>query len=206
MDNILRGLEDLSRHELVWLNTYLAGRLRALPPENEQQLHPLPKAMPNVSVTAPGTTCSEGLPAATVAPLPERIDALNHSLDPWDGTGAALQGWATHLQQAMVPIQGISNYDHKQGGLSLPSVPVASLHPGALVPVILLSSMLRGVLGRLLLLLAFLLVILSARTLAVTADVDRVMSESSMMTTRAMIVNNDFCTPKERLVPHGSPR
>ena len=83
MDNILRGLEDLSRNELVWLNTYLAGRLRALPPENEQPLHPLPKAMPNVSVTAPGTTCSEGLPAATVAPLPERIDALNYSLDPW---------------------------------------------------------------------------------------------------------------------------
>ena len=105
MDNILRGLEDLSRHELVWLNTYLAGRLRALPPENVQQLHPLPKAMPNVSA-APGTTCSEGLPAATVAPLPERIDALNHSLDPWERTGAAPQGWANHLQQAMVPIQG----------------------------------------------------------------------------------------------------
>ena len=60
MDNILRSLEDLSRTELVWLNTYLAGRLRALPPENEQQPHPLPKAMPHVSVTAPGTTCSEG--------------------------------------------------------------------------------------------------------------------------------------------------
>ena len=65
MDNILRSLEDLSRTELVWLNTYLAGRLRALPPENEQQPHPLPKAMPHVSITTPGTTCSEGLPAAT---------------------------------------------------------------------------------------------------------------------------------------------
>ena len=81
--------------------------------------------------------------------------------------------------------RGISNYDHKQGGLSQPSVPVASLHPGALVILILLRSMLPGVLGRLLHLLAFLLVILSARTLADTADVDRVMSESSMMTTRA---------------------
>ena len=59
MDNILRSLEDLSRTELVWLNTYLAGRLRALPPENEQQPHPWPKAMPHVSVTAPGTTCSD---------------------------------------------------------------------------------------------------------------------------------------------------
>ena len=104
MDNILRSLEDLSRTELVWLNTYLAGRLRALPPENEQQPHPLPKAMPPVSVTMPGTTYSDGLPDATVAPLPERIDALNYSLDPWERTGP--QGWATHLQQAMVPIQG----------------------------------------------------------------------------------------------------
>ena len=92
MDNILRGLEDLSRHELVWLNTYLAGRLRVLPPENVQQVHPLPKAMPNVPATSPETTCQTGLPAATVAPLPERIDALNHSLDPWERTGAAPQG------------------------------------------------------------------------------------------------------------------
>ena len=106
MDNILRGLEDLSRHELVWLNTYLAGRLRALPPENVQQVHPLPKAMPNVPATSPETTCQTGLPAATVAPLPERIDALNHSLDPWERTGAAPQGWANHLQQSMVRIQG----------------------------------------------------------------------------------------------------
>ena len=50
-----------------------------------------------------------------------------------------------------------------------------------------------------------LLAILSARTLADTADVDRVMSELSMMIIRAMIVSNDFCTPKECLVPHGSP-
>ena len=106
MDNILRGLEDLSRQELVWLNTYLAGRLRALPPENVQQVHPLPKAMPNVPVTALETPCPAGLPAATVAPLPDKIDALNQTLDPWERTGAAPQGWANHLQQSMVPIQG----------------------------------------------------------------------------------------------------
>ena len=53
---------------------YLAGRLRALPPETEQQPHPLPNAMPPVSVTMPGTTYSDGLPDATVAPLPERIE------------------------------------------------------------------------------------------------------------------------------------
>ena len=92
MDNILRSLEDLSRTELVWLNTYLAGRLRALPPENEQQPHPLLKAVPPVSVTMPETTYSDGPPDATVAPLPERIDALNYSLDPWERTGAAPQG------------------------------------------------------------------------------------------------------------------
>ena len=40
MDNILRELECLSRHELVWLNTYSAGRLRALPPASVQHLSP----------------------------------------------------------------------------------------------------------------------------------------------------------------------
>ena len=47
-----------------------------------------------------------GLHGATVAPLPERIDALNYSLDSWERTDAAPQGWVTHLRQAMVPIQG----------------------------------------------------------------------------------------------------
>ena len=103
MDNILRNLEDLSRTELVWLNTYLAG---ALPPENEQQPHPLPKAAPHEPATMLGHTDVDGPHGATVAPLPERIDALNYSLDPWERTGAAPQGWATHLRQAMVPIQG----------------------------------------------------------------------------------------------------
>ena len=32
MDTILRLLEGLRRDELVWLNTYLTGRLRAMPP------------------------------------------------------------------------------------------------------------------------------------------------------------------------------
>ena len=43
--------------------------------------------------------------------------------------------------------------------------------------------------------------ILSARTPAGTVDVDRVMSELSIMTTLAIVVNNVFCTPKECLVP-----
>ena len=105
MDNILRNLESLSRTELVWLNTYLVGRLRALPPENESQ-PPVPKAAPNEPATMQGPTEVAGLQGATIAPLPERIDALNYSLDPWERTGAAPQGWATHLRQAMVPIQG----------------------------------------------------------------------------------------------------
>ena len=109
MDNILRNLESLSRTELVWLNTYLVGRLRALPPENESQ-PPMPKAAPNEPATMQGPTEVAGLQGATIAPLPERIDALNYSLDPWERTGAAAQGWATHLRQAMVPgFRAISN-------------------------------------------------------------------------------------------------
>ena len=38
MDRILRQLEGLSRYEVVWLKSYLTGRLRALPPSGEQQL------------------------------------------------------------------------------------------------------------------------------------------------------------------------
>ena len=106
MDNILRNLESLSRTELVWLNTYLVGRLRALPPENDS--HPAVPGIESpgsVAMQGPnGVTCQQ---EAAVAPLPDRIDALNSwTLDPWERTGAAPQGWATHLHQAMVPIQG----------------------------------------------------------------------------------------------------
>ena len=105
MDNILRNLESLSRTELVWLNTYLVGRLRALPPENDSQ-PPVPEAVPHESAAMQGPTEVTGLQGAKIAPLPDRIDAFNYSLDPWERTGAAPQGWATHLRQAMVPIQG----------------------------------------------------------------------------------------------------
>ena len=105
MDNILRNLESLSRTELVWLNTYLVGRLRALPPENDT--HPtVPEVEPHGSVAMQGPSGVTSQQEAKVAPLPDRIDALNSSLDPWERTGAAPQGWATHLRQAMVPIQG----------------------------------------------------------------------------------------------------
>ena len=53
----------------------------------------------------------DGPHGATVAPLPERIDALNYSLDPCKRTGAAPQGWATHLRQAMGDV-GVEHDDH----------------------------------------------------------------------------------------------
>ena len=87
----------------MWLNTNLVGRLRALPPENDS--HPtVPEVEPSVAMQGPNGVTSQQ--EAKVAPLPDRIDALNSSLDPWERTGAAPQGWATHLRQAMVPIQG----------------------------------------------------------------------------------------------------
>ena len=69
MDNILRELEGLSRPELVWLNTYLAGRLRALPSASvmartawEKKKEALPPAsvqigtQPEVATAASSTT------------------------------------------------------------------------------------------------------------------------------------------------------
>ena len=127
MDNILRNLESLSRTELVWLNTYLVGRLRALPPENDS--HP---AVPeiespgSVAMQGPnGVTCQQ---EAAVAPLPDRIDALNSSLDCWERTGAAPQGWAPHLHQAMVPVQGYIQLRPQTEG-TLPAFGFASQSP-----------------------------------------------------------------------------
>ena len=127
MDNILRNLESLSRTELVWLNTYLVGRLRALPPENDS--HPAVPGIESpgsVAMQGPhGVTCQQ---EAAVAPLPDRIDALNSSLDPWERTGAAPQGWATHLHQAMVPIQGYIQLRPQTEG-TLPAFGFASQSP-----------------------------------------------------------------------------
>ena len=83
----------------MWLNTYLVGRLRALPSENDS--HP---AVPGVESHVQGPNGVTSQQEAAIAPLPDRIDALNSSLDSWVRTGAAPQGWATHLRQAMVPI------------------------------------------------------------------------------------------------------
>ena len=103
------------------------GGLRALPPENDS--HP---AVPriespgSVAMQGPnGVTCQQ---EAAVAPLPDRIDALNSSLDPWERTGAAPQGWATHLYQAMVPIQGYIQLRPQTEG-TLPAFGFASQSP-----------------------------------------------------------------------------
>ena len=49
-------------------------------PENDSQ-PPVPKAVPHESATMQEPTEVTGLQGATIAPLPERIDALNCSLD-----------------------------------------------------------------------------------------------------------------------------
>ena len=41
-----------------------------------------------------------------VAALAERVGDFNISMDPWEQTGAAPQGWATHLHQTVIPVQG----------------------------------------------------------------------------------------------------
>ena len=63
----------------MWLNTYLVGRLRALPPENDS--HPtVPEVEPHGSIAMQGPNGATGQQEAKVAPLPDRIDALNSSL------------------------------------------------------------------------------------------------------------------------------
>ena len=90
MDTILRLLEGLRRDEIVWLNTYLTGRLRAMPP-------PVP---------AHAGIAGDSVEEVPVAALAERVGDFNISMDPWEQTGAAPQGWASHLHQTVIPVQG----------------------------------------------------------------------------------------------------
>ena len=62
----------------MWLNTFLV-RLRALPPENDSQ-PPVPETVPHES-DMQGPTEVTGLQGAKIAPLSDRIDAFNYSLD-----------------------------------------------------------------------------------------------------------------------------
>ena len=41
-----------------------------------------------------------------VAALAERVGDFNLSMDPWEQTGAVPQGWASHLHQTVIPVQG----------------------------------------------------------------------------------------------------
>ena len=77
MDAVLRLFEGLCRDKLVWLNTYLTGRLRALLP-------PTTAAAPVQMSSAPTRACTAcdsggGLPAAALA---ERVGDFNISMDP----------------------------------------------------------------------------------------------------------------------------
>ena len=101
MDTILRLLEGLRRDEIVWPNTYLTGRLRAMPPPAAAAATAQVSAGPAHADIA-GDSVDE-LPAVAVA---ERVGDFNISMDPWEQTGVAPQGWAAHLHQAVIPVQG----------------------------------------------------------------------------------------------------
>ena len=45
----------------------------------------------------------DDLPAVALA---ERVGDFNISMDPWEQTGAAPQGWAAHARQTVIPVQG----------------------------------------------------------------------------------------------------
>ena len=45
----------------------------------------------------------DDVPAVALA---ERVGDFNISMDPWEQTGAAPQGWAAHARQTVIPVQG----------------------------------------------------------------------------------------------------
>ena len=92
MDTIPRLLEGLRRDELVWLNMYLTGRLRAMPPPATAAATAQVSAVP-----ARASTAVDSVGELPVAALAERVGDFNVSMDPWERTGAAPQGWAPHL-------------------------------------------------------------------------------------------------------------
>ena len=97
MDTILRLLEGLRRDEIVWLT----GRLRAMPPPAAAA------AMTQVSaVPAHAGIAGDSVDEVPVAALAERVGDFNISMDPWEQTGAAPQGWAPHWHQTVIPVQG----------------------------------------------------------------------------------------------------
>ena len=105
MDAVLRHIENLPRHELVWLMSYIDGRLRVLPSGDTRPGGSLQSDTAEGS-SGPSGEAQTGTSVQSVAPLSERICSLNQSMDPWEMTGAAPQGWAQHIQQSMLPIHG----------------------------------------------------------------------------------------------------
>ncbi len=61
------------------------------------------------------------------------VTAFNFSMDPWECTGAAPQGWATHLQQSLLPVQGYLHL-RPSNAASLPSFGAPCTDSSALVP------------------------------------------------------------------------
>ena len=85
MDTILRLLEGLRRDEIVWLNTYLTGRLRAMPP-------PPAAAAATAQVSAgPAHANWSGRKQTGAAGSKQNWSSgdFNLSKDPWEQTGAA---------------------------------------------------------------------------------------------------------------------
>ena len=78
------------------IGSSVAQRTAHQPPESADPGVSYGNARPTlVSGAAPSRTLTERL-----------LEAHNFSMDPWECTGSALQGWETHLQRSIVPIQG----------------------------------------------------------------------------------------------------
>ena len=58
------------------------------------------------AVPAHAGIAGDSVEEVPVAALAERVGDFNVSMDPWERTGAAPQGWASHLHQTMIPVQG----------------------------------------------------------------------------------------------------
>ena len=58
------------------------------------------------AVPAHAGIAGDSVDEVPVAALAERVGDFNISMDPWEQTGAAPQGWAPHLHQTVIPVQG----------------------------------------------------------------------------------------------------
>ena len=58
------------------------------------------------AVPARAGIAGDSVEEVPVAALAERVGDFNVSMDPWERTGAAPQGWAPHLHQTVIPVQG----------------------------------------------------------------------------------------------------